>query len=387
MLVALQIGFVSDRVYPNYDGGYERSIYNIAVRLTKKYDVKIFTSIDCKKIEVKQVEYIQIARNRSYINSKNIHNIKDAILFDKDLIQNINLFEGCDILFFNTIPYLGYGLIMKYLKNKYSITIISIFHEAWYKYLATMTIINRKILHHEIASIVAYSDKIIARSNTTLDSLIKNYFAKNTTVIPDGIDSQFIDQVLPSDENYDIIYVGRLSAIKHVEDIVSTITLIVTSIPDIRVLIVGDGELRGNINALIHYKHLEKNILMTGFVSEDKKYELMKSSKIFVMPSEREGFCISALEAMYCGCVPIVARPVYDEVFGSSDFIKDGKTGLHFKLHDINDLSDKIKLLMKDKNLYQMLQKEARALSSQYTWNNATSLYEDIISNTILHSS
>ena len=380
-----KICFVSDRVFPFYNGGYEISIYNIATRLAIKYDVTIFTSMDSNVMEINKIKYLKIANIRAYINSKNIHSIKDAILFDKDLICNIELLDKCNVLFINTIPYLGYGLVMKYAKRKYpNVRIFSIFHEAWHDYFKTMNTMIGKILHHEISSIVANSDKIIARSKVTRDSLMKNYFAKNITVIPDGIDPAFIDKVMPFADNYDVIYVGRLSIIKHVEDIVYATSIIVNSITNIRVLIVGDGELRQDINRLIRDKHLENNIFMTGFVPESKKYELMKASKIFVMPSEREGFCISALEAMYCGCVPIIARPVYNEVFGSSDFVKDGKTGLHFKFHDFNDLADKIKLLNKDKDLYKMLQTEAKAISSLYTWENATSLYESIFSKAVL---
>lgn len=382
----LRIGFITDRVYPFYSGGYETSIYNVAMKLAKYFDITVFTSLDSRVREINNVKYLRVAPRRKYVNSKNVHNLKDAILFYLNLKFSIKLLNQCDLLFVNTIPYLGYGSVIRTLKKRTSIRIVSIFHEAWFDYLKTMSPITRKILRHEIESIVTGSDFIIARSGTTYESLVKNYYAKNVYIVPDGIDPKSIDEIKgDTKDRYDIIFVGRLSVIKHVEDIVYATSMVVRSFPNLRVIIVGDGELKNMLHNLIKEKHLEQNIFMAGYVSDTKKYKLLKSSKMFIMPSEREGFSISALEAMYCGCVPVVSQPIFPEVFGASDFVKDGKTGLFFKLHNINDLSSKIEILLKDHDLYKSLQEEGIKVSSLYSWENSTDLLKNLISGVFFH--
>lgn len=378
-----RIGFLTDRVHPFYGGGYEMSIYNVSIRLAKLYDVTIYTSMESDSYEIDKVKFVKIARKREYTNSHDVHSKLGSILFYKDLLNNIEIFEGCELLIINTIPYFGFGHIMYILKKKYRIVVLPIFHEAWYDYLQTMNVIVRKILYHEISSIVSNADVIIARSTTTYNSLIENYYANNVKVIPDGIDLKIIDTVRPSESCYDIIYVGRLSSIKHVEDIICALELVKQSMPNIRAVIVGKGEAKSKLCRLIEQKHLENNVIMTGYVNEDRKYALMKSSKIFIMPSEREGFCISALEAMYCGCVPLIAQPNYKEVFGTSDFVKDKETGLVFNLHGISELAELIQSVIQNETLYQFLKVNAKKMSSLYTWDNSASLFSDIISKTL----
>ena len=77
-------------------------------------------------------------------------------------------------------------------------------------------------------------------------------------------------------------------------------------IPDVRVIVIGDGPENDNLRSLVSGLGLEKNVEFTGFLSNyDEAIALMKSSKVFVSPSTREGFGMAALEANACG-LPLV---------------------------------------------------------------------------------
>jgi len=130
--------------------------------------------------------------------------------------------------------------------------------------------------------------------------------ARGVVVVPNGIDWQGINRVYPSAKKSDVIYVGRLVEHKNVDLLISALEIVKADIPDVKALIVGDGPEMGKLKSLVHEKELEKNVDFVGFLENyNEALALMKSSRIFVAPSSREGFGMAALEANACG-LPVV---------------------------------------------------------------------------------
>ena len=76
--------------------------------------------------------------------------------------------------------------------------------------------------------------------------------------------------------------------------------------PDIRALIIGEGPEYEYLKNLINDKKIDPPVQMSGFYrNHDDLIARLKSSKVFVLPSTREGFGITALEALACG-LPVV---------------------------------------------------------------------------------
>jgi glycosyltransferase involved in cell wall biosynthesis len=107
--------------------------------------------------------------------------------------------------------------------------------------------------------------------------------------------------VKPKKQTYDALYVGRLVKDKNIDIFVAAIGLAVKDKPDIKCVIIGKGTERPNIEHLIKTLKLSKNItLLDPLADANEVYAYMKSSKVFVLPSVREGFGIVALEALAC---------------------------------------------------------------------------------------
>jgi glycosyltransferase involved in cell wall biosynthesis len=86
-----------------------------------------------------------------------------------------------------------------------------------------------------------------------------------------------------------------------------------------RALVIGDGEQRGQLEALLTRYHLTAVVQMLGSVSHQKWLDILMASDILLMPSQYEGISIALLEAMAAGVVPIVAKVGGQEEIVSPD--------------------------------------------------------------------
>lgn len=369
----MKIAIITDRIYPYYIGGYEYLLYHLVKGLSVNYNVNVFTSIPNNQWDKKQDQIIKVSPGYKFVNKKNVHNVLDSVRYNLHLKNYTAELNNYDLVILSTIPYFLYGKLLKKITTRR----ISIFYEAWYGYLKSFNPLKSWLIQHEIKTIVENSEKIIAISNSTAKSLIKNYGAKAVSRIPIGIslsNGSFERKV-----KFDIGYIGRFSQTKHIEHIIEAVSLLKEDFQNISVGLAGDGSFLPNIRKIISQFDLEKNVQIIGRVNEDEKTEFLKSIFIFILPSEREGFSISTLEAMANGAVPIVAKPAYEEVFGVSDFVIDGETGLYFPFGNIRKLAQSIKILLTERMTYNSIQANAIKMSRNYSWDKIIKQYEKLI--------
>lgn len=107
--------------------------------------------------------------------------------------------------------------------------------------------------------------------------------------------------------HYDLIFIGRLTDQKSPLFFVDIVSELTKNIPDIKVAIIGDGELKQEILKKIQENNIEKNVVMCGFL--ENPYAVLNNSKILCIPSKWEGFGLVALEAISLG-KPVVAASV-----------------------------------------------------------------------------
>lgn len=143
-----------------------------------------------------------------------------------------------------------------------------------------------------------------------------------------------------SDKKYDLIYVGRLTYQKNPQRLVSVIEKVKKIIPNVKLGIIGNGDLSDEVSNLIKDLDLSDNVEMLGF--QKNPFPYMINSKMMIMTSRFEGTPMCALEAIACG-VPIIST----RTDGLVDIIEDGKTGF---------LSDEDDVLVKD--IIELIQNE-----------------------------
>jgi glycosyltransferase involved in cell wall biosynthesis len=115
---------------------------------------------------------------------------------------------------------------------------------------------------------------------------------------------------------------------------------------------------------------ISDRITFTGFVDYTKLIALIKSSKVFVLPSSREGFGLSILEASACG-IPVIS--VEHEKNAATELIHKGIPGLACELNE-SDMAEKIMEVLS--NTKRFSTQENTNFIEQYDWSTITEKVE-----------
>lgn len=232
----------------------------------------------------------------------------------------------------------------KKILNKYKPDIVHA-HDVKASLVASLTCKKEKIISHihvnnmetsslkaMLYSIAAYkAQHIFWVSQSAFDSYgMKDRISHKSTVLKNVIDTENVQKKCSLDTNeynYDVAYVGRLSAQKNPKRLMQISRSVVDRKPDVKIAIVGTGDLESDARNLCSSLDLQDNVKFMGFMSNPNK--LLRSAKVMIMTSLFEGTPMVALEAMALG-VPIVSTPVD----GMCDLIEDGINGY---LSDDND--------------------------------------------------
>ena len=123
--------------------------------------------------------------------------------------------------------------------------------------------------------------------------------------------------------------------------LIEAAAIVVRQVPDVRFVILGDGELREQLERQIKHKHLERHVFLAGFRSN--ALELTKSFDVFAMSSVTEGMCTALVDAM-AASKPAVATTAG----GIPEVVVDGETGFLVPPKDPKAMAERIVQLLKD---------------------------------------
>jgi glycosyltransferase involved in cell wall biosynthesis len=161
------------------------------------------------------------------------------------------------------------------------------------------------------------------------------------------------DQLHIAREATVVLFLGRLNRDKGMLDLANAFNAVAAARPEVSLLLVGAQE-------DVRFSHMQE---MCGVWRERLRYVeftatpeyYMAAADIFCLPSYREGLPMTILEAAACG-VPTVASRIY----GITDAVLDGETGLLFKAGDVAALTQTLLALIADPRLRRQLGQAAR---------------------------
>ena len=173
-----------------------------------------------------------------------------------------------------------------------------------------------------------------------------------------------------ADRREQILFVGSLIPRKGVNFLIEAMAEIYEHWPAYQLLIVGEGEEEGKLRALTSKLNLEDHVHFLGNQSQAEVSQLMRESKLFVLPSVEEGQGVVLVEAMASGtpCVASAVGGIPDVIAGVGCLVQPGSCA---------DLSRGIGSLLVDDQLWQRYQNAGRKrVEEAFSW--------DVLSESIL---
>jgi glycosyltransferase involved in cell wall biosynthesis len=206
---------------------------------------------------------------------------------------------------------------------------------------------------------------MVVSPSTKQEMLMHGYNEKDITYAYNCVDHEI--HFLPDQpkKNIPLIgYFGRLKKYKSVDHLLQAFVRVKLSVPEAELVIVGDGDYRKALESLAFALGISSSVRFTGYVSEEEKVKLLQQMQFMVNTSAKEGWGLTVIEANACG-TPVLGS----NVPGLRDAIKDNETGLLYDYGNVEQLSQKMILLLKDERLRSQLTEGAINWAKTFDWN------------------
>ncbi|AKN32511.1 glycosyl transferase family 1 [Clostridium carboxidivorans P7] len=328
---------IHTRKWINYFSNFDNEIYLISMRDTKyKYSKNVKTFVVKPPFQSKLSYFFIVSKIKKLVNE-----IKPDILHSHYATS--------------------YGLFGRL--SGYHPFIVSVWGSDVYDF-PNSNAINAKLLRYILNGADAVCSTSMDMANET-----RKYYKnkKDITITPFGVDiNKFKESTSVLQKNYITIGVMKnLNKVYGIDYLINAFSdLCKESDKDIRLMIVGDGEERQNLEGLCTELNIENKVTFTGKVDNVKVPEYINMMDIVCIPSLRESFGVAAVEACACG------RPVVStNVGGLTEIVFNDLNGYTVEPKNSKLLKEKLKILIEDEDKIRKFSVNARKLvEDKYNW-------------------
>ncbi|WP_367344390.1 glycosyltransferase family 4 protein [Methanomethylovorans sp.] len=379
----MRIAFVYDAVYPWVKGGAEKRIHELGIRLVAKghevhlFGIKWWEGADI--IEHDGMFLHGVCKSRElYVEGR--RSISAALVYSIKLFPHLRR-EKFDLIDVSVFPYFScftVKLVSFLNKGHVVFTWHEVWGDYWYHYMGKAGFFG-KVIEKAVSKI---SGTNIAVSDWTEQRLKELGVSEDKIfVVPNGIDLKAISKIWAEDvvlsegmncRAYDVIFAGRLIKEKNVDLLLRSLSLLKPDHPDIICCIVGDGPEKTELVDLSKRIGIHTNVEFEDFQDYGSLIGKIKSSKVFVLPSSREGFGMVVLEAFASGIPVITVNEKYNAAQG---LVEDGLDGFVVTLEE-KEIAQAVEKIIKDTQCRENMSKAAFQKSKGYDWNVALSKLE-----------
>jgi glycosyltransferase involved in cell wall biosynthesis len=205
-------------------------------------------------------------------------------------------------------------------------------------------------------------DCFIASSAAIRDRLVHDGIpTRKIRIVNEGVDVDRIRRIPAANVHAEFYLpthapiVGNVAALmphKGHQHLIDAAALVVKAVPDVRFVIVGDGQTRESLEQQVRHLHLERHVFLAGYRAD--AIELIKGFDVFAMSSNTEGMGTPLVDAMAAG-KPAVAT----SVGGVPEVVVDSVTGYLVPARDPAAMARRIVELLKDPALRERMGRAA----------------------------
>ena len=227
-------------------------------------------------------------------------------------------------------------------------------------------------------------DTVISPTHSLADELKAHGLTKPCKIVQNAIDTETFRP--PDTEEIkrqlkkktgisgaSLVYMGRVSYEKSIDQLLKVVALLVPQIPDVQLLVVGDGPEREKLEKLAQDLGIVERVLFKGFLFGQDLVHTLQAGDVFVTASKSENMPLAVLEAMACG-LPVVTVTS----LGLSEMVQDGANGYLLPPDDPERMAAEVMRLMKDNSLRRGFAVKSREISLNYSDDAVMSRFEAV---------
>lgn len=364
----MRIGIVYDALYPFVRGGAERRNHELAARLSASHEVHVVSwrYWDGPAVVVRDgITYHGVGRPPPLYGPDGKRRVSEVLGFSLRVLP-VLLRQRFDVVDCSATPYVplySAWLASRLTRSRLLVTWHEFWGEHWLEYLPHRPMLARIARAVESGS-RRLGDVLVAVSPFTAERM-NGAGQYRVSIVGNGIDIGAIRRAEPAPETYDVTFVGRLIDEKRVDLLIDALARLISQRrPSLRCAIVGEGPERAALEERTSRLDIADAVRFMGALPDAETYGLLKSSRLFAMPSAREGFGVAVIEAQACGAVPVVVR---SPMSAAGYLLVDGVDGRLCDA-DAGALACAIDELLTDEPKRLAMAGEARLAAAQRDW-------------------
>ncbi|MDE1924559.1 MAG: glycosyltransferase family 4 protein [Patescibacteria group bacterium] len=358
--------------WPPQGGGLERYASEIATRLAKQHGWRAVVLTSGEKDEVEERDGLRIYRLKYQIKISNT----PVSLAWFGAIRKLLEKENPDVINIH-MPVPGIGDIAALAAGSRNI-IITYHAGSMRKGALAADIIAWLYEHGPLRLLLRRADRIICTSAYIWRDFLHRYQHKSTIITP-AVASVFMPDGASKAKDPTILFVGGLGRgerYKGLSTLLRACKEVSNLLPTVRVIIVGDGDMREQYEREAQDLGLGGRAEFAGRLSGSALVKRYNQAHVFALPTGNDNFPLTILEAMSCS-LPVVSTRV-----GSiPDLVEEGETGFLIEPGDERALAQKLLLLLRDQGLAAAFGTSARTrVLKDFSWEERAQCYDAVLS-------
>ena len=233
--------------------------------------------------------------------------------------------------------------------------------------------IKKKILKYRKKLIYSLNNHLFTNSIGTKKDTITYYdiSEKKISIYPLLIESSILKYKSFQERENSICIVGRLHPSKGHRELLYLFKNCLQNYPDLKLKIIGDGYLKADVIVLSKKLNINKSIIFTGNIPNEKINEIFSSSLISISASIDEAYGLVNIEALREG-TPLICT----KTAGSIDIINEGNNGLFIDLKNKHSLSNSLDIILNEWAFYS--KNALDTFNQKYKMNNIEKHFEQM---------